>query len=142
MPTLDVYVHATKRDAADQLIAHAGFVRDDVSRRGRLHPGAYALKTGKQTFGQMVEGLNGMDPYTVLAVSLPALEAALEPPQKRIAYGFLTDLRLACEHCQRVRVMNRAAKEQQEESDGGTTIADLYQNDFRIVIKRDGVLIG
>lgn len=141
MPTLDVYVHASKRDERG-IIAHAGFVRDDLERRGKLLPGAYAMKTGKLTFGKTVEGLNGMDPYNVLQ-KLPELEAALDPGQKRIAYQFLVDLRLACEHCQRVRAMKRPSREQRiETSDGGTRVADLYQNDFEIVVKRDGKLIG
>lgn len=135
MPTLDVYVYATKRDDKDQLIAHAGWVREDVTRAGRLLPGAYAMKVGRLRFGTVVEGLDGMDPSNV---DVAKLEASLDPGQRRVAYQFLVDLRLALEHSARVRVMRRPSVEQRtEDSDGGTVVADLYDN-VRIVIKKDG----
>lgn len=139
MPTLDVYVYATKREEQG-LIAHAGFVRDDVERRGRLLPGAYAMKVGRLRFGTIVEGLDGMDPANV---DIAKLEASLDPGQRRLAYQFLVDLKLALNHCARVRTMRRASSEQvNEQSDGGSTVADLYQNDFRVRIKKDGAWLS
>lgn len=130
MPTLDVYVYASKRDE-DTLIAHAGNVRDDITRAGKLSPGAYSMKVGGTLFGQLVESLHGMDPHNV---RIDMLEAGLDPGQRRVAYQFLVDMHLALQHAAKVRSMRSGAI-------GGGQIGELYEN-VRVVVKRDGQLIG
>lgn len=56
-------------------------------------------------------------------------------PLRPLAMDWIISLRRACLHCQNVRVMRRPSLEQRhEQSDGGTIVADLYQNDFRIIV--------
>ena len=130
MPTLDVYIHASKR-GKDTTIANAGFVRDDAKIRGRLSPGAYNLKVGGILFGQLIESLHGMDPHNV---DITTIEAGLDPEQKRVAYQFLVDLDLALKHAAKVRAMRAGAI-------GGGQIGDLYEN-VTVQVKRDGQLLG
>lgn len=131
MPTLDVYIHASKR-GEETTIANAGFVREDAtSRAGKLLPGAYSMKVGGTLFGQLVESLHGMDPHNV---KIDMLEAGLDPGQRRVAYQFLVDMHLALAHAAKVRSMRSGAI-------GGGQIGELYEN-VRVVVKRDGQLIG
>lgn len=137
MITLDVTVRVTKHNrfvSQDErtLVHHVGQVVAEP-RRG---PDLYNLKSGKLRFGQVVEGLHGMDPHNVLT-QLPNIAGALEPEQRRQAVKFLDNLKLACEWAQNVRVLRRPAVIQRvEQSDGATVVADLYQNDFELVVKR------
>lgn len=141
MITLDVTVQVTKHNrfvGEDQrtLVHHVGSVCTDPPRRQPNATPLYGLKSGRVTFGQVVEGLHGMDPHNVLT-RLPEITSALEPEQRRAAIKFLDQLKLACEWCQKVRVLRRPAVIQRvEQSDGNTVVADLYQNDFELVVKR------
>lgn len=135
MPTLDVYIYASKRDE-HTLIAHAGTVQEDraqKTRAGRVVPGAYQMRLpgGGMVFGQLVESLHGMDPHNV---DITTIEAGLDPEQKRVAYQFLVDLDLALKHAAKVRAMRTGAI-------GGGQIGELYE-DVSIRVKRDGQLLG
>lgn len=137
MPTLDVYVYVTK---------HNRFSREDedtlVHHVRQVPAGLYDAKSGTVTFGQVVEGLHGMDPFNVQR-ELDNVASALDPGVRKTAVPFLEALDAACKWCQWVRVLrNRSQINKLEESDGRTVVADLYQNDFRVVVKRDGVILG
>lgn len=136
--SLDVYIYATKRNwyaggaDEDTLVAHCGQVTDDHRhpRTGMPVAGTY------QWIGKAVEKLDGMDPKDVLP-RIGDMVHKVDPAVRPLVLGFFEQLRNACLHCQRVRVMTRPSMEQRfEDSDGATTVADLYQNDFRIRIRK------
>lgn len=111
---MDVAIHATKRNLPGARIAWVGPPPDFLT--------SYALR------------INGRDPATVLR-QIPHVLQQVPAPLRPYANDWLTSLRRACLHCQTVRRMTRPSMEQRhEDSDGGTTVADLYQNDFRIIV--------
>ena len=82
----------------------------------------------------VARALHGRDPAHVLP-AIPDLLQRVPTPVRPLALDFFAALRAACMHCQRVRVMRRPALEQRlQQSDGGTVVADLYQDDFRVVV--------
>lgn len=111
---MDVAVYATKRDLPMQRIAWVGTPPDFLADYARR--------------------LNGQDPAHVLR-GIPDMLQSVPAPLRPLAMDWVNMLRRACLHCQQVRVMTRPSLEQRhEQSDGGTIVADLYQNDFRVIV--------
>lgn len=135
--SLDLTVEVTKHNR------FTGADEPTVVHNVRQLPGTLAgMKSGRITLGQVVEGWHGMDPHNVLN-ALPAVAGALDPEQRRNATPFLDSVKQACEWADKVRVLRRPAViNRLEESDGATVVADLYQNDCRIVVKKDGASLG
>lgn len=111
---MDVAVHATKRDMVGARIAWVGPPPDFLAD--------YAWR------------INGKDPQDVLR-TIPDAIQRIPAPLRVLAMDWFVSLRRACLHCQNVRVMARPSLEQRhEQSDGGTIVADLYQNDFQVIV--------
>ena len=111
---MDVAVYATKRDLPMQRIAWVGPPPDFLADYARR--------------------LHGRDPQDVLQTIPDALQR-IPSPLRPLALDWIASLRRACLHCQNVRTMTRPSLEQRhEQSDGGTIVADLYQNDFQVIV--------